>query len=192
MYKSILAGFLIGMGCVINIILGGLPGAFMFSLGLITILTFNLNLFTGRAGDLIVGKISLSDLFSIWFGNFCGALVCAALVGLTPLNALIAEGSTSIVELRGSQAAITNTIYGIFCGMLMYIAVTGFRKTDNYLFAIAPVAFFILCGFNHCVADMFYISASNPEMKDYLLLLPTTFGNILGANVIPTILVQEK
>jgi formate/nitrite transporter FocA (FNT family) len=38
----------------------------------------------------------------------------------------------------------------------MYVAVTGFAKTSKYLFLIMPVAFFILAGFNHCVADMFY------------------------------------
>lgn len=67
----------------------------------------------------------------------------------------------------------------------MYIAVTGFKLTQNYLFIVAPVAFFILCGFNHCVADMFYTSLGAIQWKDFIHLIPTTAGNIIGCNLIP-------
>ena len=55
-----------------------------------------------------------------------------------------------------SNDFMTNFIYGIFCGMLMYIAVAGFNSSRNFIFVFVPVATFILCGFNHCIADMFY------------------------------------
>ena len=183
--SSILAGFLIAMGAIINLKLGGVIGAFMFSLGLITILTFKLDLFTGKAGLLTTGEITAKRLVEIWFGNLIGALICGILVSLTPLGLEIAPAAVRVVELRSSQPAITNCVYGIFCGMLMYIAVTGFKKTGNYLFAVAPVAFFILCGFNHCVADMFYCSFGATELSDLSSLAATTIGNVIGTNVIP-------
>ena len=67
----------------------------------------------------------------------------------------------------------------------MWIAVRGFQLTGNYLFAIAPVAAFILAGFNHCVADMFYITLGMTKYSDLLSLIPTTFGNVIGGCIIP-------
>ena len=153
---SILAGFLIGMGGIVYLTVGGPVGAVFFSLGLMTIITFKLELFTGKAGLLSTGEIKPMKLLEIWFGNFIGTGACALLVSMTPIVEKISPAAASIVELRTGQTALTNLILGIFCGLLMYIAVAGFAKTNNSLFVIGPVAFFILCGFNHCVADMFY------------------------------------
>lgn len=173
------------MGGIINLILGGIPGALFFSLGLITIVTFGYELFTGKAGLLSSKEIKPKDLIRIWLGNFIGACCCAAIVACTPIGLNISERAMEIVALRNSQPAIINCIYGIYCGMLMYIAVTGYKKTQNYLFTILPVAFFILCGYNHCVADMFYISLGATELSDFWSLIPTTIGNIIGCNIIP-------
>ena len=49
--KSIMAGIFISIGCVVNLAVGGIVGAALFSLGLTAILVFNFNLFTGKAGD---------------------------------------------------------------------------------------------------------------------------------------------
>lgn len=73
---------------------------------------------------------------------------------------------------------------GIGCGFLMTVAVKGFQKTGNYLFVVLPVAVFILSGFNHCVADMFYIWLGADTWRDFLSLIPTTIGNIIGCNLI--------
>lgn len=182
---SILAGFLIAMGGIINLTLGGIPGALFFSLGLLTIVTFKYELFTGKAGLLTTGEIKPWKLFTIWLGNFIGAAACALMVSATPSAETLATKAAAIVALRSGQLAIVNLLLGIYCGMLMYIAVTGFKYSQNYLFIIMPVAFFILCGFNHCVADMFYTSLGATEWKHYLHLIPTTIGNIIGCNLIP-------
>ena len=80
----------------------------------------------------------------------------------------------------------------MFCGLLMYIAVTGFQKTNNFIIVIMPVMFFILCGFNHCIADMFYTFLGSNSWKGFLHLIPTTVGNVIGANIIPHIIKNEK
>jgi formate/nitrite transporter FocA (FNT family) len=49
------------------------------------------------------------------------------------------------------------------------------------------VAFFILCGYNHCVADMFYATLGTTHIRELEPLIYTTAGNLLGANVIPLI-----
>ena len=181
---SILAGFLIAMGGIINLTLGGIPGALFFSLGLLTIVTFKYELFTGKAGLLTTGEIKPWKLCKIWLGNFIGAAACALMISATPSAETLATKAAAIVALRSGQPAIVNLLLGIYCGMLMYIAVTGFKYSQSYLFIIMPVAFFILCGFNHCVADMFYTSLGATEWKHYLHLIPTTIGNIIGTNII--------
>ena len=55
---SIFAGFLIGMGGIIYLKVGGIAGALFFSLGLMTIITFKFNLFTGKAGLLSTEEIT--------------------------------------------------------------------------------------------------------------------------------------
>lgn len=175
------------MGGIINLTLGGLAGALFFSLGLITIVTFKYDLFTGKAGLLATKEIKAKRLIGIWFGNFVGAIVCAVLVSMTPSGQTLACKAADIVALRSGQSAFVNLILGIYCGMLMYIAVTGFKVTQNYLFIVAPVAFFILCGFNHCVADMFYTSLGATQWRDFIHLIPTTIGNVIGTNIIPCI-----
>lgn len=56
---AILAGFMIGVGAIINLIVGGIWGAIFFSLGLMTIIYFKFNLFTGKAGLLMTREISI-------------------------------------------------------------------------------------------------------------------------------------
>ena len=56
---SILTGFLIGVGGIINLYIGGIEGAFFFSLGLITIVIFKGELFTGKAGLLTTNEITI-------------------------------------------------------------------------------------------------------------------------------------
>ena len=73
----------------------------------------------------------------------------------------------------------------------MTSAVEGYKRTGNWLFAIIPVAVFILIGFNHCVADMFYVAMSNVA-GGAMTLLPTTIGNIIGCNLIGAVTILDK
>lgn len=53
-------------------------------------------------------------------------------------------------------------ILGIFCNLLIFVAVDGFKENPHeigkYLSLFFGVSVFIICGFEHCVADMFYFS----------------------------------
>ena len=188
MNKSILAGIMISLGCIIYLIVGGPIGAILFSVGLISVVTFKLELFTGKAGLLATNEIKSTELGIIWIGNFIGTMGTAMIASMLPKGKEIAEAALEIVRVRAEQDALTNLLLGVFCGIAMYIAVAGFAKTGNYLFCILPVVFFILCGFNHCVADMFY-TATIPitSWRQWAHLLPTTIGNIIGTNLIPLI-----
>lgn len=184
MFLSFFAGFFIGLGAIAYLMIGGALGAFCFSIGLISVLTFGFHLFTGKAGLLSIKKIKVLDLAEIWCGNLAGCGAAYTLVFFTPAFMQLQGKAAAIMATRAANGFIANVVLGILCGILMSVAVFGFQKTGNYLFAVAPVAIFILCGFNHCVADMFYLICSHIEDdRAYFSLIPTTIGNIIGCNI---------
>lgn len=105
---------------------------------------------------------------------------------------MILEKTTAIVATRVANPPLVNFALGAMCGLLMYVAVTGFAKTNSYLFLIMPVAFFILAGFNHCVTDMFYTILGAQNVKEITHLIPTTLGNIVGTNIIPLVDLERR
>ena len=186
MLLSILAGMMIALGGVVFLSVGGTTGALLFSMGLLTILTLKLELFTGKAGLFATHEIKLGKLAEIWCGNFFGTLAIATGLLFTPRGIVLAEKASEIVAIRVANGIFANFIYGILCGMLMFIAVKTFVVANGQpLYAIMPVAIFILCGFNHCIADMFYLHLGCMQISDYLILIPTTIGNFVGCNLIP-------
>ena len=189
--KSIAAGIMIGIGAAVNCAVGGgVLGAVIFSIGLIAVLTQELNLFTGKAGLVASSQIPVWHLPIIWFGNFIGIMFTGM---LTIEREEIRQLCASIYEARLAQGLEENFLRAIFCGILMYIAVSGYQKTKSFVPVIFGVSAFILGGFNHCIADMYYIMcASVKGFQWVLILLVETLGNFVGCNIIPFLLrVQE-
>jgi formate/nitrite transporter FocA (FNT family) len=183
---SIVAGMMIAIGGIIFLTLSGLEGALLFSMGLLTILCLKLELFTGKAGLLATKEITPGKLLEIWIGNFIGTLGMALMLLLTPRGIELSNKAMEIVAVRLANGFFVNLIYGIFCGMLMFMAVKTWQFTNgNPFYAMMPVGIFIVCGFNHCVADMFYLHMGCLHFSDYWVLIPTTIGNLIGCNIIP-------
>ena len=182
---SILAGLMISLGCIVYLQIGGVAGALLFSLGLISIIVFEFDLFTGKAGLLATKEITPLRLFGIWVGNLCGMFAAAAIMRLTPVGLKIGEAATAITATRLANGPLANIILGCGCGILMYLAVTLSKKKHSPVYAIMPVAAFILSGFNHCVADMFYYFVAKAPYEVWLTIIPTTLGNIIGCNLLP-------
>lgn len=190
---SIVAGMMIAIGGIIFLTLSGLEGALLFSMGLLTILCLKLELFTGKAGLLATKEITPGKLLEIWIGNFIGTLGMALMLLLTPRGAELSNKATEIVAIRLANGFFVNLIYGIFCGMLMFMAVKTWQFTNgNPFYAMMPVGIFIVCGFNHCVADMFYLHMGCLHLSDYWVLIPTTIGNLIGCNIIPWAINQSS
>lgn len=188
MTRAILAGFFIGIGAAVYLTIGGVVGAAFFSVGLATILVFGFSLFTGKAGLLATGEIRPLELLNVWLDNFIGVILCTRLLTLTPIGADLVAKAAAIVEVRNSNSIITNLVLGFFCGVLMYAAVTGYKKMSNLFYIILPVVTFIMVGCNHCIADMAYIMLGADEWADFISLVPTTAGNVIGCNFIPLLL----
>lgn len=183
--KAVLAGLCIGLGGVVYLsCTSKLAGAIFFSIGLLTILIFKLKLFTGACGLLIEADKKLQysiELILIWIGNFLGTFLVALAVTNTRLSF-----DLSFIDIKLTDSFSSLLILGIGCGFLMYVGVTAFNLTKlGPIIPIMCVSVFILSGFEHCVADMFYFSLAELSVDVLLRLLVITIGNMLGSWLIP-------
>lgn len=189
--------FLLAVAAGISIGIGGtaflsipnkVVGAVMFTVGLYTICLHGLALFTGKVGYAVEQELKYwKDLAIIWLGNLLGTFLAAQCLLLTRCSH-IAKIAQDMSSIKLADDYLSLLILGIFCGMLMYIAVEGYKKCQNPLILIACVAGFILCGFEHCIADMFYFSLAGAwSLKTLLVTLVITVGNSLGGMLIPAV-----
>ena len=194
--QAVYAGICIGVGGIVYLMCTSkLLGAFLFAIGLLTILLFKFKLFTGMAGYILENKPSyLVDIVVTWFGNLSGTYLVAQLISKTRL-----AFSLEFVEAKLADTWYSLLILGIFCGLLMFIGVSCFKcgvgKTDNIFALVMPilcVAVFILAGFEHCIADMFYFALSGNLAEGIPSLLIITAGNVLGGILIPTVNLLNK
>lgn len=187
---AVLSGITIGVGGVVYLSTESkVVGALMFTVGLYTICIQGLNLFTGKVGYLFDNKPSyLLDLLVIWLGNLLGTMLTAFCV-LNTRAAGIAETAKTMCETKLNDSYLSLFCLGIFCGMLMFIAVDGYAKTKgNPIILFLGVATFILCGFEHCIADMFYFSIAQMwSAKTVLCIVFITLGNAVGGVLIPLV-----
>ena len=188
---AILAGISISIGCVAFLSSGNkIAGSLFFTVGLFVILNFDFNLFTGRVCFALDKKPNyVLDLTLIWIGNFVGAILTALVLKLTRLDGLAAS-ATTIVNSKLNDTVGSVFVLGIFCNILIFLAVYGYKNFKNNIAQIVALFFgvsvFVLCGFEHCVADMFYFvfaSAWSWKMIGYLAMI--TLGNIVGGLLIP-------
>ena len=124
----------------------------------------------------------------VW--QFFGSGLSALLIKNTRVYQKIIERCTNIAELKVNDSLLSLFILGIFCGIMMYIAVDnyinqgGARNFTSGIVAIFCVSVFILAGFEHSIADMFYFMLSSPISKWIIPLLVISVGNIIGGNLI--------
>ncbi len=188
---SILAGICIGLGGTVFLsVENKVVGAALFSIGLLTILAFEFNLFTGKVGYALNNNYRyIGTLALIWLGNLIGTAAFAFLVGCTRVYETLGPKVRDIVAVKLSDDLLSIFLLAIGCGMCMFIAVDQYKKrtsTVKALFVIFPVMVFILCSFEHCVANMFYFAlAKSFTPKTLLYLVVMTLGNSLGGLLIP-------
>src|SRR5215510_6497049 len=219
---AIVAGGGVGFGALYYTIVASDPtlgfatirvvGGLVFTLGLVLVLVGGAELFTGN--NLIVmawasGKVSTRTMLRNWtivyLGNFVGAVGLIVLIffshhldmndgriGLSVLN-------TAVGKIRPDMFALF--IKGILCNVLVcaavWLAYAGRSVTDKILAVILPISAFIAAGFEHCVANMYFLplawllvqTGHAPANFDASLitipgifhnLVPVTLGNVVG------------
>jgi formate transporter len=228
---GVLAGAFIAMGAIFatTVTAGGselpygvvrLLGGLAFSLGLILVVVAGAELFTGN--NLIVmawasRRVSTGRLLWVWalvyVGNFAGAIATAGLMYLTRQyrfgGGVVGEQALAIATAKVELGFTQAVVLGAFCNALVCLAVwltySARTTADKILAVIPPIAAFVATGFEHSVANMYFIPfglflrndesslasvGSGLDLSDltwgaFLVdnLLPVTIGNVIGGTV---------
>lgn len=228
---SVLAGAFIALGAMFaTTVLAGADGVvpfgisrllsgLVFCLGLILVIVGGAELFTGNTlmvMALAAGKVRLREMLRAWaivyVGNFIGAIGTAGLVFLSG-QYLAGNGGVAAVALNIALNKVSLSFdhalfLGILCNVLVCLAVWlayGARSTTDKVLAILfPVSAFVVAGFEHSVANMYFIPlglfikawgpselwtqiGSSPAgfgaltwPAFFVSLIPVTIGNIIG------------
>lgn len=232
--RSVLAGTLIGMGAAASSVaahtisdvgLARLAAAVVFPVGLMMVILLGAELFTGdclMAMSVTDGKLKLKDIIrvlsSVYFGNFIGAGALALLINMSgQLNysgGMLGAYTIKVAIGKVNVSFIEGITSGLLCNVLVcaavLMAICAKDVTGKLLAVFFTIMLFVTAGFEHCVANMYYITAGlfaklNPSyvslaMEQYgysveqirnlnwyhflvTNLVPVTIGNLLGGIV---------
>ena len=178
--KSTLAGLLISLGATAFLTVDNkIVGALLFSIGLTAVILLEANLYTGKIG-YVNSKAKLISAALILIQNLLVALVCGLIFYSTKNN--ICE-NLWLNKLAKSWHEFLFDSIG--CGICIYLSVELYKKTDSIFVIVLGVLVFILSGFEHCIADIFYLSASMSfDLKSILYILIAIIGNSIGSLLI--------
>lgn len=182
--SAIFAGICISLGCIVFLNVGGIVGAILFSFGLLSVVSYKLYLFTGKAGFI---PTDCNTLLTTLGGNIVGCLLMTFL--MTYANDGFLDGCCAIYEKRMALMPYQALILSTLCGLIMTTAVE-FAKDEKYLPLLFGVPLFIMSGYLHSIADCFYIlgaSAVQPKiigsLDTYIYYGIIVFGNYIGCNI---------
>lgn len=171
--RAVAAGLMIGIGGTV-FLSAEYPfvGAVFFTVGLISVLLYGMNLYTGRVGYASCLRDIVDCLISV-AGNAVGCAIAALLPNAGAAAAAAKRLETPLPELFLKAA---------FCGVLIYIAVDVYKTRGQLVATFFCVPAFILAGFEHSVADMYYFFAAREfSGRMWLSLLVILVGNGVGA-----------
>lgn len=190
--KSVLAGIMIGIGGTIYLSLDNkVVGASLFGIGLFMIVIYGFNLYTGKIGYLVdnFNFKYIKMLVITLIGNFIGTFFVGYIFKFTRIYSLIHDKAKLLVDVKLDDSLVSILILAFFCGILMYLAVNTYKENKDiskYLGVFLGVIVFILCGFEHCIANMYYFSVANIwNLNTLLYLLIMILGNSLGGMLVP-------
>ena len=174
---AVLAGIMIGFGGVIYLMCANkMVGALLFSFGLLTIVCQGFALYTGRIGYF--REYGIWSILTTIAGNFVGTWVVAKGFSLSRHTVDIA----AVVAPKLADSSLSIFLLSIGCGAMMYLAVDSYRKSKSWLFVIMPIVIFILSGFEHSIANMFYLSLAGEWGVDALRITAIAIvGNGIGS-----------
>lgn len=190
--SGILAGIIISIGGTAFLLCDSkIAGAVFFTIGLFSVCVFGFSLFTGRVCYVFDNDTRYAlTLPLVWLGNLAGSLLVGFLLLQTRLAPMLVEKATAVCEVKLNQSYLSAFVLAVFCNMLIYIAVEGYKtipqEIGKFLAVFFGVTVFVICGFEHCVANMFYFTVGKAwSANTVLFLLIMTLGNSVGGVTIP-------
>lgn len=194
--KAIMAGVFIGLAGLIYLsVADKVLGAILFSFGLLIVVSKGYYLYTGKVGYLLpYSKGYLMILGKTLLGNLIGIGMVGILFRFSGQNHLITQ-AYDLVSLKLANSWYETLVLAIFCGMMMYVGVQGYKamKLDGMkiLIVILAVTIFILAKFEHSVANMLYLFLGWAwSIKTIIYLGLWVLGNAIGAVILN--LVEQK
>lgn len=218
---GVLAGGFIGLGALYYMVVVSDPelgfaakrvlGGVAFSLGLILVVVAGAELFTGNnlmvmawVNRKITTGLLLRNLAIVYLANAVGAIGLAAMVSLAGHqhfnNGQIGETAISIAAGKVSIPFFQAFFRGVLCNVLVclavWLAMASRELAGKVLVIIFPISAFVAAGFEHCVANMYFVplgiflsEGNAPEgltWGGFILhnLIPVTLGNIVGGSVL--------
>ena len=186
--RGIFAGLMIGIGCTVYLACPNkLVGSLLFSAGLFFILSNGGSLLTGLCGL----KTPWKTLAAVLGFNTLGALIAGALSW--PAMKL-AQPAAELVANKLAANPLSWLTNGILCGMLVHLAVTGYKRAKDAPIALASVLYgvpaFIVAGFEHSIADLGYLAIALPALsfgeilKMLGMILVVIAGNVIGSKAL--------
>ena len=188
--NGLLAGIMISIGGSVFLACLGesrIAAAFFFTIALLCICIKGYSLYTGKIG--FIPEKHDREAFSILLWGLLGNVIATVLCGLAVRYAIPNLEAVAVTACAGklTQAWWQTLIRGTFCGILMYIAVSIYRDKQTVSGILFCVPVFILSGFEHSIANMFYFAVSGDffTVRGVIYLALVVLGNSLGAMMMP-------
>lgn len=185
--NGIFAGILISIGGAVYLSCDNkYVGAVLFSVALLCICYQGYSLYTGKICYIPQkhGKEEISVLLTGLLGNVLATTVCGC--ALRYAIPKIGEAALNSCNAKLQQEFGQTLIRAIFCGILIFLAVDIFRNHKTPLGILFCIPVFILSGFEHSVADMFYFAASGiVSLNAFAYIMVVILGNSIGGVLMP-------
>lgn len=189
LFYGICAGILIGIGGAVFLASENrVIGAILFSVALICICAKGYSLYTGKVGYLAFSHRTgdFKNLAFCFLGNLIGTFAAGNAIRFS--QSALFEKAAALCETKLTQSVPSALIRALFCGILMYLAVSVYREKNTYIGILCCVPVFILAGFEHSIADLFYFFAAGIYSRTavcYLTLI--VLGNSAGGLFFPVL-----
>lgn len=204
--KGILAGIAISLGgwlCLrANVVLNSnLVGSLLFATGLILIVNFDFYLYTGKVCYSLENKDNNNWLHLLigLLGNLIGCIIMglAMRASFKENLSVLFRSVEGMINSKLEALWYATAIKSFLCGMLVYLAVEGFKKIENnfgkYVVLVLCIGGFVFAGYEHCVANMFYYAlGSSYNLTTLIVLLTCILFNSLGGLFIPFLNILMK
>lgn len=181
--NALMAGFSISIGGFVFLSVDNKAvGALLFSVGLFLVCSMGYSLYTGKICYLFTSeKLNIRYMVVVLVGNYISALLMGWLTRLAKPGLI--DVANKICDNKLNEGLLVIPL-AMMCNVMIFYAVHQYANNPHeiakYFAIVMCVVVFILCGFEHCVANMYYFAVADFTWDKYWYLLLNVIGNSIG------------